>query len=239
MGPPAGAGRARGGPPKRSRVACCGPNAKASSACPRTRSRAQAVKAARDASERAARQLAQQSSEIGDERPIGGCAFSPDGSLLAACGWGGAVNLWRATDSANVARVRGFRAHPERATGIAWHPQATLSQPEGAANILTGCADGSAALFSADGQQLLRLEGHTERLGRVAWHPMGRHVVSARPRWVAAVALDWGRAPSAATEASRPVPRLGRTLSRRARAAPPLPPPPPPFPSPPKGHLQL
>ncbi|GBF89870.1 U4,U6 small nuclear ribonucleoprotein [Raphidocelis subcapitata] len=137
-----------------------------------------AIKAARDASERAARQLAQQSSEIGDERPIGGCAFSPDGSLLAACGWGGAVNLWRATDSANVARVRGFRAHPERATGIAWHPQATVSQPEGAANILTGCADGSAALFALDGQQLQKLEGHTERLGRVAWHPMGQHVAT-------------------------------------------------------------
>lgn len=88
----------------------------------------QAAKAARDASEAAARKLGQQSSEIGDDRPVGGCAFSPDGKLLAACGWGGMANLWLATDSANVARVRGFRAHPERATGICWHPQATLSQ---------------------------------------------------------------------------------------------------------------
>lgn len=137
-----------------------------------------AAKGSRDASEAAARQYAQQSSEIADDRPVGGCAFSPDGSLLAACGWGGAVNLWRATDSANVAREQGWRAHPERATGIVWHPQATLLQSEDAANILTGCADGSAALFSIRGQQLQKLEGHTDRLGRVAWHPMGRHVAT-------------------------------------------------------------
>jgi hypothetical protein len=50
-------------------------------------------------------------------------------------------------------------------------------QSEDAANLLTGCADGTAALFSLTGQQLRKLEGHTDRLGRVAWHPMGRHVV--------------------------------------------------------------
>ncbi|KAI8471206.1 MAG: WD40-repeat-containing domain protein [Monoraphidium minutum] len=138
----------------------------------------QAAKVCREASEAAARRVAQQSSEIGDERPVGGAAFSPDGSLLAACGWGGALNLWRAADSANVGRLRGWRAHPERATGIAWHPQATLGLSEGAANLLTGCADGSAALFSLDGTQLAKLEGHTDRLGRVAWHPMGRHVAT-------------------------------------------------------------
>jgi hypothetical protein len=34
--------------------------------------------------------MAQQSSEIGDDRPIAGCEFSPDGSLLATCGeWSG------------------------------------------------------------------------------------------------------------------------------------------------------
>lgn len=33
-----------------------------------------------------AKEFAQQSSEIGDERPIAGCEFSPDGSSLATCG---------------------------------------------------------------------------------------------------------------------------------------------------------
>jgi hypothetical protein len=92
--------------------------------------RPQAVKAARDASEAAARRLGQQSSEVGDDRPVGGCAFSSGGELLATCGWGGAVNIWRVEDGgaagAGAARVRGFRAHPERATGICWHPEATV-----------------------------------------------------------------------------------------------------------------
>jgi len=30
--------------------------------------------------------LVQQSSEMGDERPISGCQFSPDGQQLAICG---------------------------------------------------------------------------------------------------------------------------------------------------------
>jgi hypothetical protein len=33
----------------------------------------------------AAKRLGQQSSEIGAERPLAGCAFSPDGQLLASC----------------------------------------------------------------------------------------------------------------------------------------------------------
>jgi len=33
-----------------------------------------------------AKHLTQQSSEIGDERPISGCAFSPNGAMLATCG---------------------------------------------------------------------------------------------------------------------------------------------------------
>lgn len=96
----------------------------------------QGVKAARDESEAAARRIAQQSSEIADDRPVGSCAFSPDGSLLAACGWGGALNLWRATDSANVAREGGWRAHAERSTGLAWHPRATLGHVSRAAHTV-------------------------------------------------------------------------------------------------------
>ena len=58
-------------------------------------------------------------------------------------------------------------------------PPPPFPQSEEAATLLTGCADGTAALFDAGGRCLRKLEGHMERLGRVAWHPMGRHVV----RW--------------------------------------------------------
>lgn len=59
-------------------------------------------------------QIGQQSSEIADERPISDCAFSPDGTALAACGWGGLVSVWGV---ARCQREVQFRAHDERCTG--------------------------------------------------------------------------------------------------------------------------
>lgn len=44
--------------------------------------------------------------------------------------------------------------------------------------LATGCADGSAALWSEKGKMLRKLEGHTDRLARVSFHPMGHHLVS-------------------------------------------------------------
>jgi len=83
------------------------------------------------------------------------------------------------------------RAATERLTGIAWHPNARpqlhLQQQDVAAAAAsssdtvalgTGCADGTAALWSEGGKLLRKLEGHTDRLGRVAFHPMGMHFVS-------------------------------------------------------------
>jgi WD40 repeat protein len=81
-----------------------------------------------------------------------------------------------------------YRASPERLTGIAWHPNARLTihlqqqQPADAGSstvaLGSGCADGSAALWTEGGKLLRKLEGHTDRLGRVAFHPMGMHFVS-------------------------------------------------------------
>uniref|UniRef100_A0A383VFX1 Uncharacterized protein n=1 Tax=Tetradesmus obliquus TaxID=3088 RepID=A0A383VFX1_TETOB len=168
----------------------------------------QALDAARKASESAARRLAQISSEIGDDRPIQGVQFSPDGSTVATCGWGGSVALWTADGSCK--RVWAFRAAAERLTGLAWHPHAQptlhLSQqqqqqqqtsaaaadsmdgqegPAAAANgsetvaLATGCADSTAALWTEGGKLLRKLTGHTERLARVAFHPMGHHLATA------------------------------------------------------------
>ncbi|KAF8062934.1 hypothetical protein HT031_003773 [Scenedesmus sp. PABB004] len=163
-----------------------------------------ALDGAHAASESAAARLAQISSEIGDDRPIQGVAFSPDGAMLATCGWGGNVALW--TADASCRRVWAFRGAPERLTGVAWHPDAAPTphlqvqdgggdggdgmpgqEGPGAADgdgggvvaLATGCADGTAALWTERGRQLRKLEGHTDRLGRVAFHPMGRHLATA------------------------------------------------------------
>lgn len=38
--------------------------------------------------------------------------------------------------------------HSDRVGGVAWHPQATLSQSETAVNLVSGGADGNVALWS-------------------------------------------------------------------------------------------
>jgi len=90
-------------------------------------------------------------------------------------------------------------AHSDRVGGVAWHPQATLSQPETALNLASGGADGTVALWSlkrydprekppfnantrtfpTSESPLSVLEGHEGRVCRVAFHPSGRYVASA------------------------------------------------------------
>lgn len=74
------------------------------------------------AAERQLRTVGNQASEIGDERPIAGCAFSPDGSQLATGAWSGVVKVWAAS---TLAKQLTIKAHAERVTGVAWHPDAS------------------------------------------------------------------------------------------------------------------
>lgn len=122
------------------------------------------------------RKVSQQCSELGGDRPISYCQFSPDGAELATCGWGGALCVWAAP---SCQRRFAVRAHEERCTGVAWHPQAGTSQSELAVNLATGSADNTARLFTANGDLLRQLDGHSDRLGRVSFHPMGRHLATA------------------------------------------------------------
>ena len=46
----------------------------------------------------------------------------------------------------------------------------------GGVALASGATDASAKLWSADGQLLRTLAGHSDRLGRIAFHPMGRHL---------------------------------------------------------------
>ncbi|EFJ41018.1 hypothetical protein VOLCADRAFT_84238 [Volvox carteri f. nagariensis] len=143
----------------------------------------QASASAQSAAADAVRTIVQQSSELGDTRPISHCQFSPDGACLAACGWGGALTLWSVP-----ACVRQWTAptpsEAPRLTGVAWHPAAAPGQ------LTHGSSPGAAAaepssttvvsLASAASDGLIRtLEGHTERLGRLAFHPLGQHLATA------------------------------------------------------------
>ncbi|GFR45922.1 hypothetical protein Agub_g7380 [Astrephomene gubernaculifera] len=128
----------------------------------------------------AVRQLVQQCSELGDTRPISHCAFSPDGTQLAACGWGGTLSLWSAPSVTKLWSAPAPKEAP-RLTGVAWHPAATHGShsSEGAVNLASAASDGVARLYTGKGELLRSLEGHTERLGRLAFHPMGQHLATA------------------------------------------------------------
>ena len=84
-------------------------------------------------------------SQIGDERPISLVRFSPNSKYLATGSWAGNVKLW---DMPNCTPVRTFRGRTDRVGGVAWHPQATLSQSEDVVNMVSGAADQTVNLWS-------------------------------------------------------------------------------------------
>lgn len=133
--------------------------------------------AAATAAERQLRIITNEASELGDDRPIAGCAFSPDGTQLATGSWSGTLKVWGMPTCAKQLTIK---AHSERVTGVAWHPEASATgRMEAAVTLATGATDATARLWSAYGKLLRTLQGHTDRLGRVAFHPMGRHLGTA------------------------------------------------------------
>ncbi|KAG8706525.1 hypothetical protein FRC08_001000 [Ceratobasidium sp. 394] len=73
-----------------------------------------------------------------------------------------------------------FIAHGDRVGGVAWHPQATLSQSPESVNLVTGGADCQVCLWSLKSDKVLHtLKGHADRVCRVAFHPSGQYVASA------------------------------------------------------------
>lgn len=60
-----------------------------------------------------------QSSEIGDDRPITACAFSPDGQQLATAALSGLLKLWSIP---GCQRQLTIKAHADRVTGEALLP---------------------------------------------------------------------------------------------------------------------
>ncbi|GAA99356.1 hypothetical protein E5Q_06051 [Mixia osmundae IAM 14324] len=130
-------------------------------------------------------------SQLADERPISATRFSPNSAYLASGSWSGAAKIW----SVPGCRCLGhYRGHAEERVGdVQWHPQATLSQSEGALNFATSGGDGNICLWSLDGldskgkgaapivniNPLSTLTGHSARICRMSFHPTGSYLASA------------------------------------------------------------
>uniref|UniRef100_W5KH70 Pre-mRNA splicing tri-snRNP complex factor PRPF4 n=1 Tax=Astyanax mexicanus TaxID=7994 RepID=W5KH70_ASTMX len=111
-------------------------------------------------------------SQIGDDRPISYCQFSPNSKLLVTASWSGLCKLWNVPD---CSLVRTLRGHNTNVGAISFHPQATLTLEESNVNMASCAADGSVKLWSLDSDEpIADIEGHSVRVSRVAWHPSGR-----------------------------------------------------------------
>lgn len=113
-------------------------------------------------------QIGMNYSEIGDDRPLSGCAFSPDASLLATSGWSGITKIWSIPDLEKVTALKG---HTERITSVAFSPMGK--------HVATASADRTAILWGIDGSLLRVFEGHLDRLARLAFHPSGAYLGTA------------------------------------------------------------
>uniref|UniRef100_A0AAY4DZR3 Pre-mRNA processing factor 4 (PRP4)-like domain-containing protein n=1 Tax=Denticeps clupeoides TaxID=299321 RepID=A0AAY4DZR3_9TELE len=123
-------------------------------------------------------------SQIGDDRPISYCQFSPNSKLLATASWSGLCKLWAVPDCSLVRTLRGIlpfslkslvNRHNTNVGAISFHPKSTLSLEESDVNMASCAADGSVKLWSLDSDEpVADIEGHTMRVARVAWHPSGR-----------------------------------------------------------------
>ena len=114
-------------------------------------------------------------SNIGDNRPIAFCQFSPDSSSLATASWSGLCRVW---DLPNCNAETVLDGHQGRATSITWHPDAGKSRDENAVSLVSSSSDTTAVLWSKRGKKLASLEGHTDRVNRALFHPNGRHVAT-------------------------------------------------------------
>ncbi|KAG6868946.1 hypothetical protein C0993_007160 [Termitomyces sp. T159_Od127] len=116
-------------------------------------------------------------SQIGDERPISQVRFAPNNEILATGSWSGTVKLWNVPA---CTPVRSLRGHEDRVGGVAWHPQATLTQGKELVNLASGAGEGNVNLWSLESDSPISvMKGHQDRVCRVAFHPSGNYVASA------------------------------------------------------------
>ncbi|KAG4096781.1 WD40 repeat-like protein [Neocallimastix lanati (nom. inval.)] len=117
------------------------------------------------------------SSQIGEDRPLPYITVSPNSQYICTASYSGLVKLFKIPTLENCFT---FKGHKERLSGLAWHPQATLSMSTSSVNLASCSADGAIHLWSLESDiPLAKLEGHNARVARVAFHPSGRFLGSA------------------------------------------------------------
>ncbi|XP_034402387.1 U4/U6 small nuclear ribonucleoprotein Prp4 [Cyclopterus lumpus] len=150
---------------------------------PRAMKRLESARALRDVAEatRAIRQQELQNSlrnlnnfcsQIGDDRPISFCHFSPDSKMLATASWSGLCKLWSVPDC-NL--IRTLRGHHTNVGAVVFRPESGISLEKSDVNLASCSTDGSVKLWNLESDEpVADIEGHSDRVSRVSWHPSGR-----------------------------------------------------------------
>ncbi|RHZ61881.1 hypothetical protein Glove_345g32 [Diversispora epigaea] len=117
------------------------------------------------------------SSQIGDDRPISQCAFSPDRNKIVTGSWSGLIRIWGVPNCQALSLLKG---HTDRIGGVAWHPESTLSIDKSVVNLASGAADSMIHLWSLDSDApIATLRGHTSKIAKIDFHPSGKFIGSA------------------------------------------------------------
>ncbi|XP_077441990.1 U4/U6 small nuclear ribonucleoprotein Prp4 isoform X2 [Vanacampus margaritifer] len=115
-------------------------------------------------------------SQIGDDRPISFCHFSPDSKMLATASWSGLCKLWSVPDC-NL--IRTLRGHNTNVGAVVFRPQAGVSLAQSDVSLASCAADGSVKLWNLlSDEPVVSIDDHSERVSRLCWHPSGRFLGS-------------------------------------------------------------
>ncbi|KAK5878225.1 hypothetical protein CesoFtcFv8_023653 [Champsocephalus esox] len=86
-------------------------------------------------------------SQIGDDRPISFCHFSPDSKMLATASWSGLCKLWSVPD---CSLLRTLRGHNTNVGAIVFRPQAGVSLDQSDVSLASCAGDGSVKLWNLE-----------------------------------------------------------------------------------------
>ncbi|HTU92691.1 MAG TPA: c-type cytochrome domain-containing protein [Gemmataceae bacterium] len=131
-------------------------------------------------------------------------AFSPDGKILASCGYDRLIKFW---DVAAKKELRVLKDHSDSVYGIAFSPDGKL--------LASAAADRAVKVWDvATGRRLYTLPESTDWVYAVAWSPDGRHLAAAgvdKSIRVWQVSVEGGRIVHSVFAHEAPVLRLAYT----------------------------
>jgi U4/U6 small nuclear ribonucleoprotein PRP4 len=116
--------------------------------------------------------------QFGFDRPVSIARFSPNAQKAAIGSWSGEIKI---ISIPNLSEEHSFNGGIQNEkVGLAWHPQATLTQAASTVNLASGGTQGAVSLWNLKSSSPIAiLEGHESRVARMDFHPSGKYLGTA------------------------------------------------------------